>query len=278
MRHKIKFGEYNSSKFFERGFIINSIDRILSLSVIIVIAMNILFMCYQNSVSTVKKENAQLQLQIVNLKNQVEQSKARLQRLSEENIRMSINKNAEMSKITVKLEDTQKTLNIYYPIMEHIMKYKHDDSFLSVDFIKKIFFLSETADINPFIVLALIDVESQFDKNYVNGSQIGLMQLSEPTARWIHNGLLGRDSTYEHVLLQNPVLNVSYGLRYLSFLSDKYDGDYNKMLKEYCGGYSEKYEADGYYENVFKPEIISSLKALGQSSEDIRIIFQPFNK
>ena len=253
-------------------------DRILCLAWVIVLSLNLLFVGYSNAMLKATNENELLKSKIVKLEREVNLSRSRLRKLSSEYISMVSSKNEEVSKTQLKLEDSLDIINKYEPIMNHILKYKTKDSYISLAFVKSLMYLCETKNINPYVVLAIIDVESQFDKNYVNGSQIGLMQISEPTARWIHYSLLHRTVEYDHGMLSDNMMNVSYGVAYIVFMNEKYNGDYNKILKEYCGGYSKKYMADNYYENVFKQEIIQSMKLMGLSSENIRMIFQPFSE
>ena len=89
--------------------------------------------------------------------------------------------------------------------------------------------ISESAkkeEISPALLEAVILTESKFDKKAVSHvGAIGMMQLMPGTAR-----MLGVDDPFD------PVQNLEGGIKYLSQLSDKYQGDLVKTLAAYNAG------------------------------------------
>lgn len=77
-------------------------------------------------------------------------------------------------------------------------------------------------EIDPFIVLAVIQTESNFTPKAVSSrGAIGLMQVMPTTGEYVakDRGISynGRNSLYD------PFVNVKLGIHYLSFLQDKFD-------------------------------------------------------
>lgn len=89
-------------------------------------------------------------------------------------------------------------------------------------------------DVDPLMVLAIIEVESRFDPNAVSPrGAIGLMQLREDTAIDLAADLgltLGPDAS-----LLAPDLNVTLGTAYLRRLIDRF-GSYDAALTAYHAG------------------------------------------
>jgi soluble lytic murein transglycosylase-like protein len=88
--------------------------------------------------------------------------------------------------------------------------------------------------LDPLMVLAVIQVESRFDPAAVSAQgAIGLMQLQGPTARDLAMDL-GLEWTGDDLLL-DPDLNVLLGCAYLRRLIDRF-GDQDAALAAYCSG------------------------------------------
>jgi soluble lytic murein transglycosylase len=87
--------------------------------------------------------------------------------------------------------------------------------------------------LNPFLVAAVIRVESRFRTDAVSRrGAMGLMQLMPPSARWIATqmGLSGP------LILTNPRQNIALGTWYLRYLVNRYHGDETLALAAYNGG------------------------------------------
>ncbi len=88
--------------------------------------------------------------------------------------------------------------------------------------------LAKKEGINPKLALAVAKRESSLDPNVKPGDAgkaIGLFQLHEPAA--IDTGTADRN---------DPVQNITGGVRYLKQLNDRYQGDLTKVLQAYNGG------------------------------------------
>jgi len=89
-------------------------------------------------------------------------------------------------------------------------------------------------DLDPLLVLAVIQVESRFDPAAVSSQgAMGLMQLQAETARELAANL-GLQWTGDELLF-DPDVNVLLGCAYLSRLIDRF-GDVDSALAAYCSG------------------------------------------
>jgi len=108
-------------------------------------------------------------------------------------------------------------------IFQFIMKFS--DSITKTDGRKLAKLILEECDnyeIDPFIVLAVIQTESNFTPKAVSSKgAIGLMQVMPRTGEYVAKdrgiSYTGRNSLYD------PFVNVKLGIHYLSFLEDKFD-------------------------------------------------------
>lgn len=96
-------------------------------------------------------------------------------------------------------------------------------SYNSMDFALLIAKESFRNDLDPMLVLALIQTESSFRKSVVSHKgAIGLMQILPNTAQYVSD-------MHEHIDLENaqelfePDTNIKIGINYLSYLIDKFD-------------------------------------------------------
>jgi soluble lytic murein transglycosylase-like protein len=88
--------------------------------------------------------------------------------------------------------------------------------------------------VDPLTVLAVIQVESQFDPKAVSSAgAMGLMQLQPGTARTLADEL-GLEWTGDDLLF-DPDVNVLLGTCYLRHLLDRF-GDADAALAAYCSG------------------------------------------
>lgn len=92
-------------------------------------------------------------------------------------------------------------------------------------------------NINPDLLFGIIMVESQGYASVTNSSSgaAGLGQFMPTTGKYIANTYLNID--YDHSTTPyDSSTNISMMVEYLSYLSDKYNGDIISMIKEYSGG------------------------------------------
>lgn len=81
-------------------------------------------------------------------------------------------------------------------------------------------------DIAPELVAAVVHTESKFVPTArSHAGAVGLMQLVPKTGRWMG----ARDLT-------NPAQNIAAGTKYLRYLSDRFDGDQQKVIAAFNAG------------------------------------------
>lgn len=111
---------------------------------------------------------------------------------------------------------------------------------------------AEKYDIDPFLILGVIDAESGFDKNAVSSvGAMGLMQIMPETGKWIASEIGIEDFKEEDLF--DPETNIMMGSWYLRFLLDKYNNNLGNSLAAYNGGHGnvdnwlldQKYSEDG---------------------------------
>lgn len=106
--------------------------------------------------------------------------------------------------------------------------------------------------IDPYLVAAVINVESDFDSEAVSHKDArGLMQIGEGTGEWAAREL--EIEGYNQDMLYDPEINIRIGSWYLNNLSKEFNGNVELMLAAYNGGSGnvnkwlkdEKYSKDG---------------------------------
>jgi soluble lytic murein transglycosylase len=93
---------------------------------------------------------------------------------------------------------------------------------------------AEAADYDPFLVLGMIDVESDFRRDVVSSADArGLMQIQPATLGW----LMLREgwSIPQDVVADDPALQVRLGVRYVRYLHDRF-GSLDAALMAYNMG------------------------------------------
>ncbi len=94
---------------------------------------------------------------------------------------------------------------------------------------------SKANNLEPFVVLAVINAESGFDSNAISSKNaIGLMQIRENTGLWVANQInIDRFSKNE---LYNPETNIKIGCWYLSLLIKEFRNNSDLALAAYNAG------------------------------------------
>ena len=104
----------------------------------------------------------------------------------------------------------------------------------------------------PELVFAVINVESNYDKNAVSSAgAIGLMQIMPSTYEWIAS-IFGDSANVSRLYI--PKVNVEYGTYYLRYLYDIFDCALEKALIAYnwgMGNFMRFIEEHGYIEGDF---------------------------
>jgi soluble lytic murein transglycosylase len=90
-------------------------------------------------------------------------------------------------------------------------------------------------DVDPFLVTAVIRVESRFRPQALSAKGArGLMQVMPDTGNWIA-GELGIEE-FDPEMLYDPITNLNVGTWYLAFLLREYGGDPVRTLAAYNAG------------------------------------------
>ncbi|MBQ4515281.1 MAG: lytic transglycosylase domain-containing protein [Clostridia bacterium] len=113
-----------------------------------------------------------------------------------------------------------------------------------VDEIKK---YSEEYSVDPYLVMAVIKAESNYQKEAISNKDAGgLMQITPSTAKWIAEKIKISDFKDEDVY--KPEINIKLGCYYLSYLYDMY-ADTKCMLAAYNAGHGtvDKWLCDTNY-------------------------------
>lgn len=88
---------------------------------------------------------------------------------------------------------------------------------------------------DPYFVSAVICTESGFDDTAVSSrGAMGLMQIMPDTGAWAAEKIGISDFSAE--MLNQPDVNIRIGCWYLSYLSDMFDGDTDKVMAAYNAG------------------------------------------
>ncbi|MCX8084778.1 MAG: lytic transglycosylase domain-containing protein [Calditerrivibrio sp.] len=129
--------------------------------------------------------------------------------------------------------------------------------------------------LDPYLVLAIIEVESDFRYNSesIRGAK-GLMQIKSDTARYI--ALKEEINASTSKLKKDPLMNIKLGVAYYSYLLDKFNGNHKYALVAYNLGANKVFSLmsqrinlpKGYYNKVVK-KYREITKFYGQKQEDI---------
>lgn len=115
-------------------------------------------------------------------------------------------------------EDLRKETDIFKYILKFSSQISYFDALRLSKLIKE---ECENYGLDPFLILAVIEVESEFSPKAVSPKgAIGLMQITPETAEFIAGELGGAiDGTKS---LYNPFINVRFGIYYISFLINRF--------------------------------------------------------
>lgn len=111
---------------------------------------------------------------------------------------------------------------------------------------------SDEYGLDPYLVLAVIKTESNFNKEAVSKKDAkGLMQIMDSTGEWIAKEL--GVNYFMSSMLFDPELNIKMGCWYLNNLEKEFDEDLDLVLAAYNGGSGnvnkwlnhEEYSEDG---------------------------------
>lgn len=100
------------------------------------------------------------------------------------------------------------------------------------DYINK---YSKEYGLDPFLIAAIINVESKYDKNAVSIKDAkGLMQIGPKTGQWASEEL--DINSYNPEMLFDPDINIKIGTWYLNKLNSEFENNLDLVLAAYNGG------------------------------------------
>ncbi len=105
----------------------------------------------------------------------------------------------------------------------------------SINYREQIATYSEKYNIDPFLVAAIIRVESKYDINALSHKEArGLMQISPVTGKWGAREIGILD--YKEELLYDPEINIEIGCWYINKLNAQFNNNLELVLAAYNGG------------------------------------------
>lgn len=124
---------------------------------------------------------------------------------------------------------------------------------------------AEQFDLNPSLILAVIDLESNFKQFEVGGAQDrGYMQIIPSTEKWLAKEFGEKIGvSYDPEQIFEPNYNIGLGAAYLSLLKGVYGENYNRILSEYNRGpynLQRYYEANNTYVTTYSKVVLSREK------------------
>jgi soluble lytic murein transglycosylase-like protein len=118
-------------------------------------------------------------------------------------------------------------------------------------------------NLNPSLILSVIEVESNFNQWEVGSSKDrGFMQIIPATEKWLAQDF-GKDLglKYNPKQIFDPEYNIGLAAAYLNVLKKNYGGDYNRMLSEYNRGPSNLkryYQKHGTYSTTYSRKVLKA--------------------
>lgn len=95
---------------------------------------------------------------------------------------------------------------------------------------------SEKYNIDPYLVLAIINAESKFDKNATSSKDAkGLMQVTDATAQEV-NEITNSTEVLTEENIYDEDINIEIGCQYLASLIERYNGNYYLAICAYNAG------------------------------------------
>ncbi|MCI6693385.1 MULTISPECIES: lytic transglycosylase domain-containing protein [unclassified Clostridium] len=138
-------------------------------------------------------------------------------------------------------------LIFYFGFMFAMKKYVYPYKY--AEYVNK---YSEEYELDPYLVLAVIKTESDFDKTAVSKKDAkGLMQIMDTTGEWVAKEI--GINYFMTSMMFDPELNIKIGCWYLKNLKEEFNNNLDLVLAAYNGGSGnvnkwlshEEYSTDG---------------------------------
>ena len=123
--------------------------------------------------------------------------------------------------------------------------------FFPVNYSEIVYKYAKEYEVNPSLIFSIIKAESDFKPDAVSNKKArGLMQITEPTSKWISEKLEKPELCRDFLVPENNILMGTY---YIKYLLDMYDGNERLALCAYNAGFNlvnrwlkdENYSPDG---------------------------------
>lgn len=111
-------------------------------------------------------------------------------------------------------------------ILRHFYPYKYKQDIITY---------SKKYNVDPYLVLAIIKAESNFNENATSAKNAhGLMQITSETGLWASEKM--KIVNYNDNMLYKPQFNINMGSWYVSDLTKEFNGNIDLVLAAYNGG------------------------------------------
>lgn len=235
-----------------RDFKIFSIGAIVGMLALVLITVNCMLLMQKAQADTINELNEQIASYQLQLNNMEEAHQAEL-----DEINQSIaEKDAAYDKLVSDMEHESSVEIELIKKYSYVVDKVNPSEGFTLGMLYYVDQLCKEDNINPHMVFAIFDIESDYDIDAKNpkSSATGLGQLLASTAKLIYEGRMGNPAgSYTHDMAKNGYTNIEIVVSYLKYLKDTY-GSVKVMINGYSGDQS------GTYYNGY----VKQMKANGQ--------------
>ena len=156
-------------------------------------------------------------------------------------------------------------------IFQHVLRYSKLSPVIAFELASAINQECEKYDIDPLLVLAMIQIESQFSPKAISHmGAVGLMQVQPQTGKYVAKKYGINYKGFNSLI--DPVTNIKLGISYLSFLESLY-GDIEHALFAYNFGPNKIKGLMKSFENGSKPyyvrQVLDFKNVLESEKDDV---------
>ncbi|MCK8059427.1 MULTISPECIES: lytic transglycosylase domain-containing protein [unclassified Fusibacter] len=214
----------------------------------------------QNILNTVDVEHGQRETELLN---QINDQEERIIKLRKQNLELS-KKVTDTKEKEVMFDAMHRFLEIINYSEEEVKRAYQVFEETPLDFESSLYLIKYTDlyDIDPSLVLSIIEIESNFDAEAVGGAaDRGLMQIIPATEKWLAEEFGNEIGiTYDPDLIFEPEYNLGLALSYIHLLKNAYGENYHRILSEYNRGpynLAKYFEANHTYQTTYSRAILS---------------------
>lgn len=141
---------------------------------------------------------------------------------------------------------------------------------------------SKKFNVDPYLVAAIINVESKYDKHAISSKDArGLMQIAPITGQWASEELNIEDFKIDDLF--DPELNIMIGAWYLNVLNQEFNNNFQLVVAAYNAGsgnvakwlQNDKYSEDGKtLKYIPFPETKEYVKKVEKNIKIYRILYK----